>query len=175
MRRSFFRPHTQSLILVVLWAVGVTLIWGLIPPVPRDWQPPAGEYYVCGFIGDGHTLVMSGPPPTEDFDGFGMRLKGPIRLWDIETGRLLASNFKDTDLFQWVQGLENHDLILVMQREGRPKEQKFRRILLNASTGKEAASFSCHLPPAAFFTTNAWRWIVSADARWTAFTSYENE
>ncbi|HEV3081892.1 MAG TPA: hypothetical protein VGY66_19085 [Gemmataceae bacterium] len=169
------RPHIRSLILVVLWAVGVTLIWGLIPPVPRDWHPPVGEYRICGFIGDGHTLVMAGPPPTEDVHGIGMWLKGPIRLWDIETGRLLMSCFKDTDLLPWVQGLENHDLILVMQREGRLDEYKFRRILLNASTGKEVASFSCHIPRASLFTTNAWWWIVSADARWTAFTSYENE
>src|SRR5438132_6216210 len=141
MAQPFHKPRMSVRILGVFWAAGALFISWLVPALPRDWHPLQVEFYICGFLGSGRTLVTAGPPPSEDVNGMGMRLKGPIRLWDIETGQLQASYFTSADSLAWVRPTEKQDLILVMHRDGCAEHCQFRRTLLDAWTGKEVASF----------------------------------
>src|SRR5262249_4425872 len=169
------KPRIALPILGAFWAAGGVFIWWLVPPSPRDWQPPQDESYICGFLGSGRTLITAGFPAPDDVNGMGLRLKGPIRLWDIETGNLLASYFTSADPLAWVRGTEAQDLILVMQRDGRPEQYNFRRTLLDAWTGKEVASFTCHIPRAFALAEPPWWWVTSNDARTTAFITYDKD
>ena len=103
---------------VLVWLVGILGVWRFTPVGPSEsWQPPEDEA-VLGFLSDDRTIVtvprtiVTVPRPSS------RELTGPIRLWDIETGRLKATWFGQQDVFEQVNLPGSHDLLHFQQRVG---------------------------------------------------------
>src|SRR5205807_2140323 len=94
---------------------------------------------------------------------------GPVRLWDIETGNLLASHFGREDLFHVVFVFEELGLLQIQQRKGARDNHNFRLRMVDPWTGEDVASFACHVPQ-----DNVW-WICTPDGKTTAFVTFEKE
>src|SRR5438445_4989564 len=140
MKLPFRHPRSILIISALLWAGGVAFIWWFIPVGPRDgWQPPKNEE-VRGFFRDGRILVTV-PDRT-----VGTPKTGPVRLWDIETGNLLASHFGREDLFHVVFVFEELGLLQIQQRKGARDNHNFRLRMVDPWTGEDVASFACHVP-----------------------------
>src|SRR5437764_111932 len=78
------------------------------------WQPPRDEF-ACGFLRDGRTLVTV-PRSASGNRRMGTPETGPVRLWDIDTGRLRASHFSPEDVFDRVLVNQALDMLCVQQR-----------------------------------------------------------
>jgi WD40 repeat protein len=131
--------------LSILWGLGVALTWWLLPVGPRDgWQPPKSEFVWC-FLQNGRILVTLPRPAIRSRNGE-MFLSGPIRLRDVDTGQLVASYLDSRDKLCNVRTFPDLDLLWIEQCVGEPEDHNFRLCLLKAMTGKEVASFACHVP-----------------------------
>src|SRR5438105_4321633 len=103
--RSWLRSRRVTLVLaVLLWAAGCLVIWRALPVVPHHWQPPADQEPL-GFLSDGRTLVTV-PYPYPCGDHYS---SGPIRLWDVDTGRLWTSHLGPEQIFDRVLLDHGHD------------------------------------------------------------------
>ena len=156
---------------VLVWLVGILGVWRFTPVGPSEsWQPPEDEA-VLGFLSDDRTIVtvprtiVTVPRPSS------RELTGPIRLWDIETGRLKATWFGQQDVFEQVNLPGSHDLLHFQQRVGGTGADgpTYRLHLRDAWTGNEVASFTARCPlggtPACVHTD---------DGRIVAVLTYEN-
>src|SRR5262245_29366157 len=88
----------KRLLLATIWLVGMVPIWHFMPYGPRDgWQPPADEA-VFGFVDD-HTVVTVRQVPGLAVATF----TGPIHLWNVHSGELVASRLDERARFRNVQ------------------------------------------------------------------------
>ena len=145
-----------------LWTVGMGAVWCLTPVAPWDWRPPADET-ICGFLSDSRTLVT-----THISAGSGIIL-GPIRLWDIKTGNVRASYFRDELVSAPVTVAEGGDLLKLQQHV---KGDHFRLRLVDAWTGREVTALDCLSPARLRVGGQIW-WILTRDGRITAFDTYD--
>jgi WD40 repeat protein len=146
-----------------LWVAGIGALWWLTPVMPRDgWQPPADEF-ACGFLGDSRTLVTI--RSANGTRAYGTPETGPIHVWDIESGKLLASHFNTQDVSNRVLISEAGDLLKLKQHAKGAAPYDFRLRLLEPRTGLEVASFRCRALQDC--------WILTRDGRTTAFVTYD--
>src|SRR5438270_19192 len=118
-------PKLVTVILLTVWATGVGVIWWLMPVGPRDgWQPPRGDH-VCGLLRDGRTLVTARWVHRSG-DGKDGVFKGPVRLWRVDTGALLASHFSSDDSFESVHVDECTDHLRMVVRLREPHRFQLR-------------------------------------------------
>jgi WD40 repeat protein len=168
--RSWLRSKRVTLVLAVLvWATGCLAIWWALPPAPRIWQPAAGQEPL-GFLSDGRTLVTVACP----HNGY----KGPIQLWDTNSGRARASYFGHEDTFQSVVLDRNEDRLRVIQLQENEEASPLYHYLLrihDAWTGRELVRFSCHSStPEGDPLYHISFWIVTPDGKTTAFVCIED-
>jgi hypothetical protein len=84
------RP-TAARLALLCYFVGVALLWWLLPARPLvAWE--AADTYLLGFLPDGQTLLTATRlrPPH--------RCRGPIRFWDIRSGRPVDTLLTDEDV-----------------------------------------------------------------------------
>jgi WD40 repeat protein len=157
---------------IAFWAVGVAAISWLTPEGPHDgWQPPGTEVF-CGFLPDSKTMVTAVRLARDEANEFD-RMKGPIRLWNIETGELRASHFGSGDLFAQVsvnQRLnalciqECVESVLVGNHIGPDHESRhslYNLRIHEVITGREISRFQCR--------NQGPYWEISEDGKTTAF------
>jgi WD40 repeat protein len=133
-----------------LWLLGLAVIWWLTPVGPRDgWTLPKGET-VIGFLADGQTLLTT-PISAGHRQLMEDRPTGIVRLWDIESGQLIASHFAPEDggeqffLHDYrFEVIPRHDLILLEKTVDVMSQQSraFRLSLHDGFSGKKVTSFS---------------------------------
>ena len=156
----------DRLLFLTLWITGLFIIWQLVPVGGWEgWQIPEDEFIV-GFLRDGSTLVTVPRSKTGDRI-VGTKESGPIRLWNIYTGQLLAEYF-DKDYVVDRVLVDENDCIKV-QEEVKGKPDEFLLRLLDARTGKEINAYSCRVPQ-----KNIW-WNTSPNGKYSIFQSFEGE
>src|SRR4051794_36624212 len=82
-------PRTRRgtwLLAVLVWAVGCTALWWAVPPRPRaEWAlTPADQCMPVAFV-PGRRAVLTYPLVAV---GDSHVTRGPVRLWDADTGRV---------------------------------------------------------------------------------------
>src|SRR5687768_1062141 len=86
----------RRLLLLIAWLLGLTLIYVLTTPGPRrGWQPPLNHQY-AGLLSDDCTMLTVMRSPS----AMSSQCTGPIRLWDVATGELVAEHFGSEDRFE---------------------------------------------------------------------------
>lgn len=164
--RMSFWTNLHRLLFVAIWCAGLLLIWELTPAGGREgWQIPVDEFMV-GFLSDGSTLVTVPRSATGDRI-LGTKESGPIRLWNIYTGQLLAEHFDKSYVFERVMVDAGEYLRIQEELEGKPGE--FRLRLLDARTAREICTYRCRVPQ-----KNVW-WMISPDGKYSIFQSFEGE
>jgi WD40 repeat protein len=159
-------PRHRTLSIAMFWVLGVAAIYRLTPEGPREgWQPPRNEFAI-GFIQDGRTLVTI-PRSKSGNRTHGTQERGPIRLWDIDTGRLRASHFGRADVFDRVMVDQPLNMLCVQQRASDALDSDLFYVRLHdAITGAEVARFDCHVP------NDDVGWVFADDGRTIAFVTY---
>jgi len=155
-------------LLVFLWLGGIALLAYLTPVGLREgWQPRNDEYLV-GLLSDGVTAVTIPLPPTLWFDPVQTRTQsGPIKLWNVHSGKLIAqhrdSQFRFDRLLIAPKGL----LQII---EPWPDDQfRFHLRLVDAHTGVELQCYESINQQ-----KNIW-WMITPDGTMSIFQTYEGK
>jgi WD40 repeat protein len=113
--------------------------------------------------------MVTVPVYTKHLPDQGPREVGPIRLWDSETGALLASHFGPEDVFEGVWKARSVvDLLCIDQRASFDRNDHWHHLRLHDPiTGVEIRRFECYVP-----NDNVW-WKLSHDGQTTAFVTWE--
>jgi WD40 repeat protein len=147
-------------IVVLLYLGGLSALWWFTPPGPREgWQIPRDEM-VVGFVGHESKLVTV--PRLEQ--GLGFRRpsyveRGPIRVWEAQTGSLVAQWFVNQGRTTWVSTYAPSDLILLHEEDVK-QDSNHRLRVHDASAGRSIAE---HKSPAALR-------ILSRNGRYAAYS-----
>ncbi len=97
----------------------------------------------------------------------GTKESGPIRLWNINTGQLLAKHFDEGYVFESAR-IDGGDRLKIEEEiEGKPGELRLR--LFDAKTASEINTYHCRVPQ-----KNVW-WMVSPNGKYSIFQSFEGE
>jgi hypothetical protein len=150
-------PGRGTVFLLAAWAAGAALLYWHVDVGPREgWQPPHGDH-VCGLLPDGRTVVT-----VRRIRDAGNNLPdlyaGPVRLWDIDTGTLVASHFSPEQTFGLVHVDHGFDVLHI----GRPAAIADQRhdlevSLYDARSGLELTRLKESAP---YQTTS---WVLSPD------------
>ncbi len=107
-----------------VWLAACAGFWWVLPPQPR-WTLPGPSSFL-GFLADGRTGISIGYDPTTGY-------QGPIQVWDIPAGRLLASYFGPEDRFRYVFRTRGGRVVLISKDE--TTSDRFRIRLLDPESG----------------------------------------
>ncbi|MFO0851937.1 MAG: hypothetical protein U0871_25730 [Gemmataceae bacterium] len=162
------RKRLVLFVAVVVWAAGVGAGWLFLPSQPlAEWSLP-DDCQVVALLPGTHTLVTAYKMPV------GYLQRGPIELWDIDTGTKTGSYPGPAERFSIYGGNTGTDrpnrlLHLILYDSDRVTDDSrlLGSCLIDAATGREvrrSAELNLHsIPPGDSFAVGR----TTADGPWT--------
>jgi hypothetical protein len=102
-----------------LWVLIVVGIWIMLPPQPRTGWQLSGDQVPAGFLSHGRTVVTASKE-QHPWPGGTTRFRGPIQVWNADTGELLASHPTGERLFVRVGVARGLDRLLLEECQSEP-------------------------------------------------------